>query len=386
MSYHGRRFAVDDDTGAALPPEFKQRLWSKMMERQQQLPTRCRRRLRVAPLKMAGLAAAACLIAAVTWMLTGPGTSPAFASFAEMITRINSIETVSYDFSITVDGEIARSNVLLSSPGRARITDTEGNVTIVDQSRSSMLLLNARTKRARLVEGPVGGFAREIARLREVAPETARLSGREVIDGVEVAIYSVDEGPDHLRVWVEAVTKLPVRIECRHDGAADSTPSISVLENMKWNVPIDAATFSVEVPQGYTLFDPAALANEQALVELLRTAAKLNSGSFPKELSNMALAEMLANVEVAASRHPRTGTSDYVMRIDHADADAIGDCLSGLAFIEKHRASWRYVGQAVKVGDATRPVCWWQADEPGKLRAVYGDYSIRTVAAAELSR
>jgi hypothetical protein len=34
----------------------------------------------------------------------------------------------------------------------------------------------------------------------------------------------------------------------------------------------------------------------------------------------------------------------------------------------------------------TRPICWWQADEPGMLRVVYGDYSIRTVAAAELAR
>jgi len=58
----------------------------------------------------------------------------------------------------------------------------------------------------------------------------------------------------------------------------------------------------------------------------------------------------------------------------------------GCAFIEQlpEGSNWQYVGEDVKLGDATRAVCWWKPAGSSTYRVVYGDLSVRDVAPDDL--
>ena len=49
--------------------------------------------------------------------------------------------------------------------------------------------------------------------------------------------------------------------------------------------------------------------------------------------------------------------------------------------------SFRYLGKGVKLGDKDRIVCWYKlkdAKDPNTYRVVYGDLSVKDVAAKDL--
>ena len=46
--------------------------------------------------------------------------------------------------------------------------------------------------------------------------------------------------------------------------------------------------------------------------------------------------------------------------------------------------TFTYIGKGVKLGDASRIVCWYKLKETGKYRAIYGDLSVKDVQPADL--
>ncbi len=55
-------------------------------------------------------------------------------------------------------------------------------------------------------------------------------------------------------------------------------------------------------------------------------------------------------------------------------------------FIEDHAIpdSFRYLGKGVRLGDKDRIVCWYQLKGATTYRAVYGDLTVKNVAANDL--
>ena len=55
-------------------------------------------------------------------------------------------------------------------------------------------------------------------------------------------------------------------------------------------------------------------------------------------------------------------------------------------FITEHiaKGSWKYVGKGVKLGDKERIVCWYRPQRSSSYRVVYGDLSVKDMAAENL--
>jgi hypothetical protein len=48
------------------------------------------------------------------------------------------------------------------------------------------------------------------------------------------------------------------------------------------------------------------------------------------------------------------------------------------------KGSWKYVGKGVKLGDSKRAVCWYRMKGAEDYRVIFGDLSVRDVAADAL--
>jgi len=57
----------------------------------------------------------------------------------------------------------------------------------------------------------------------------------------------------------------------------------------------------------------------------------------------------------------------------------------GFIFVQLLKAEndWHYVGKNVKLGDAESPVCWYRPEGSETYRVIYGDLSVKDVAAGD---
>jgi hypothetical protein len=55
-------------------------------------------------------------------------------------------------------------------------------------------------------------------------------------------------------------------------------------------------------------------------------------------------------------------------------------------FIESNivEGSWRYIGKGVKLGEGEKIVCWYKPKGSQSFRVVYGDLSVKDLAANDL--
>ena len=60
----------------------------------------------------------------------------------------------------------------------------------------------------------------------------------------------------------------------------------------------------------------------------------------------------------------------------------------GFIFVQllKPENDWHYVGKNVKLGDSESPVCWYRPKGSETYRVIYGDLSVKDVAAGDLPK
>ncbi|MHC4335409.1 MAG: LolA family protein, partial [Planctomycetota bacterium] len=64
-----------------------------------------------------------------------------------------------------------------------------------------------------------------------------------------------NEQTTKLRVWFDAETKLPVRMEFEYWQNNDTKKSLSVFDRFEWNPELPADTFTPKIPEGFELVD-----------------------------------------------------------------------------------------------------------------------------------
>jgi hypothetical protein len=131
-----------------------------------------------------------------------------------------------------------------------------------------------------------------------------------------------------------------------------------------------------------------AAASEQSLIDLLKICSQDADGCFPDSL------DAIAVLNVIAKRYPgecqvRTedaGAASSSITISGKAQEDHKACIRGLNFIKRvdGTGKWRYAGQGVKLGDKTAVVCWWQLPGNTSFRVVYGDLTVKDMAAEEL--
>jgi outer membrane lipoprotein-sorting protein len=73
--------------------------------------------------------------------------------------------------------------------------------------------------------------------------------------GFEVSAKKYGTNPDGMlhRLWFDAETKLPVKMEFEYLHKSDGEPRRSVTDRFEWNAEIPAETFEPDVPEDFTV-------------------------------------------------------------------------------------------------------------------------------------
>jgi hypothetical protein len=261
------------------------------------------------------------------------------------------------------------------------------NVVIIDLDGGRVLLLDPEQKTAAYVDiqGPVQegtksylGLVREIVtRLNGRSDLPVKQLGRQAIDGREALGLEVHEANTQLTIWADPETALPVRIEVQQGQSS------TILKNIQFDVPVEDSLVSMDVPAGYTLHETTLDMrefSEQDFVEALRLWAQLVlDGKFPENL----------RLEDLMSQMRRIG--DQIERLDvpREEKTRLGVRLwRGYTFfhVVAHDGAYHYAGRGARLGDAERPVFWYQPQGSAAWRIIYADLSTADVAAEDLPK
>ncbi|UCG58886.1 MAG: hypothetical protein JSU70_05105 [Phycisphaerales bacterium] len=196
------------------------------------------------------------------------------------------------------------------------------------------------------------------------------------IDGRQAVCFKISRENKEFTVWADPDTALPIRIERTAKEGLDKT----ILTNITFDVELDDELFDMTPPDDYCVMNMATEEfkvpfelTEAHLVQELTTSAKSLGGTFPtrfgrgrpgEDAVEKAMAEMRRAVPVEGGGTPMLGT-EFLKRLPEG-------------------SDWQYVGEDVKLGDATKAVCWWKLPGSKTYRVVYGDLSVRDVEPNDL--
>ena len=328
------------------------------------------------------MAAAAVIIIAVLIGIHqfGGGT----VTFADVVEPILNARTMIFDFIV---GDEETSPVINETFVGQRIIRTISNIPgmtmVIDLESSKMLVLNGEEKIAAYVniQGPlqertksyVGAIRKIIAELQDNYEEL----GEQEIDG-QKAVGFVIRGPnEEVKIWADPKTALPIRMELSIGQL------FVILKNFKLDPPIDDSLISMDVPAGYTLeqtdFDMSD-ATEQDFIESLRIWAEvMRDGTFPEAIGT----------ENVMKQMPLLGEKMVALNLPQDEASQMGMTFGkGMLFhqILETEGKWYYAGQGVKLGDADKPIFWYQPKDSENWRVIYGDLSVKDVAPENLPK
>lgn len=320
---------------------------------------------------------------AVVFVVTAVQTSS--MAFADAVEQLRSARTLSYSNLITVEGkpDPIKTREFFAEDGRHRSEHKAGVTTIFDDSSMIRLTLIEATKTA-LVRSPVDDnqdrpkydFLGWLERLKKLGDQPDKELGEKTVDGRRAVGFVATQGNHTFTIWVDAKTNQIVRIE--HDMPVKGPIQHIVMTGFQFNQPLDESLFSFDVPDGYTVRKqrpvPKVPGGEESVVEALRGYTKLSGGQFPASISEW------GEWAVLFSKNNDNGrpTAEATRVLSH-----LGSILPFLSRMTKD--DYEYLGKGKTLAD-TDTVVFWYKTKDGTYRAVYGDLTVKAVAADDLPR
>lgn len=302
-------------------------------------------------------------------------------SFAQVAEKLRNVHTMTCTARTTTPGQATAMTARMEYLGnkmRSEVPDLF--ISINNPETGQSLILDPKTKTARLVKveviGPHPKLATEldpIGEMRKLAGKKGEPAGEQQIRGVKAKGLRVTEDSKEFTVWIDPATDLPVRIDMVVESAGKK---MSIMfDELAFDVPLDEKRFSLEPPPGYTLSKQELSVNmnvEENVVTLLRATVAANGGKFPDQLNDPA-----ALARLAGSDDKGNPTPEY-MKVAMAQG-----ALTGLLFQYEKRKDYDYL-PGVKFGGAKAIVFWRRVKESGKIMAVFGDLTIKEITADQV--
>ncbi|MEZ6078695.1 MAG: hypothetical protein R3C56_24375 [Pirellulaceae bacterium] len=201
--------------------------------------------------------------------------------------------------------------------------------------------------------------------------------------------------------WIDAETKHLVAEQIPgvnildpnkiYDEPASNQVRVGSLKyDIRFGVELDDSLFSLDVPEGYTLtVVDAVKVTEQEVIEFLGMVAEYFDNTFPDRMPQFDYgAEHIRLKQVQAkSKEERTLVENRLVEtIDKYMQMSLGGPGPTYEFMQANivEGSWRYIGKGVKLGDGERIVCLHRPKDSQGFRVVYGDLSVKSMAADDL--
>jgi outer membrane lipoprotein-sorting protein len=354
--------ALDATIAADVTPAERLRRWSRI----------CRPMLRLA---VAGAALVLLTVAVGRFGALGG------VAFADVAGKLRDAKTLFFRTTMTAPGQqpmVMKYSLAAPAQMRMRTGRAVGPTLILDTSRSEGLMLIPESKRAikltladELPMGlsPVNDMIRSI---REFAADSVDDLGPKRIGDRPAVGFRVTRQTTTFDVWADPKTKLPVRIETTLT-ALGQTATV-VMDEFVFDEELDAASFSLVPPEGYTVTGGLELAmpSERDLTFLLSEFAKKNGGTFPDTVDIPTLMKFSKDEPKPKDQTEGLKSAMKMTR--------------GLMFVAQRQATqdWRYLGKGVKLGDAGRLVAAWKEPGQKEWKAVYGDLKPRPIAESDV--
>ena len=320
------------------------------------------------------------------------GTSVAWA---DVLTQMDAAQTVTFAFEsqrLYEEGEYCwtKSTVKIKEPYRRsdgvaghRYGDgpdhKEASICISDVSRQNrFILLNPAWKLAHYAPDHGGNdtLMAYDGLKQDFRDGTEESLGTVEIDGKEAICFKVSKNDKVLTVWADPETALPLRIERVANEGVDKV----ILSDIAFDIELSDNLFDMTPPADYCVMNMATEEfkvpfelTEAHLVEELATSAKSLSGKFPTRFSGGRPGKEAFEKAIAQSRQT-------------VPVEGVGTPMLGTEFVKRlpEGSDWQYVGEDVKLDDASRAVCWYKPEGSQTYRVVYGDLSVKDVAPENL--
>lgn len=324
-------------------------------------------------------------------------------AFADVVKALAEVRSATWKTATEVtlpDGQVVKSTAvgMFLAPSRERIetiTNGELSITITDGTKDKILGLNPKTKTAIVIEvknAPQDGdtpFGKSNPGLRELISlaESGQLKNverldREVINGISAEGFRIQQGAIETRVWADPATLLPVRVEYPRSTQLNVQ---SVMTDFQVNVELDESLFSLDLPEGYTVQQTAAIDLTKKpimfLADALRLAADFNDGMFPDELRGANGVDGILQTGMK-NRAMELATNDpaALQKLGTEVPMALGGAFGMLFSLSPEENDFHYAGKGVKLNTPNRPIFWYKPHKASEVYTVlFADLSVKEV-------
>ncbi len=295
-------------------------------------------------------------------------------TFAQVIQPILNARTVVVDMIVGRDENAVTFHDVVKDSKIRRTVSNMKSIVVIDLDAGRMLTLEPEEKTAVYVDiqGPIQegtrhylGLVREIVARVNARPDVrVKNLGRREIDGREALGFQVGEENTELTIWADPQTALPRRIEVLQGQ------SFTILKNIEFDVAVNEADVSMDVPAGYALHEtPLDMREftEQDFIETLRLWTTLVlDGKFPESLR---LEDLINELQ---------GIGEKIGQLDMPGQEKmqLGMRLwRGYSFfhVVAHDGRYGYGGRGARLGEADKPVFWYQPQGSATWRVIYAD-------------
>jgi hypothetical protein len=387
-------------------------------------------------------AAAICVwlgIGVVQTTVDGPGATAFAGAFGQIADQIENAQTITwkstdYSHATRRDGKTTWLDTITSlhayrDPGLFRNVERNyyfggdrlyTSVFVEDRVRGTSIWLFPEKKQATIMERPPRSVRRggPFHQFQKILKEgnLQWLGKRTLPSGDVMNVFRHTERDEENKCyrsndfWIDAKTKRLVKInfKCpaeelydpKKDAIRNTPPGKDasswklmdcVWHDIVFDAKVDDTLFSLKPPEGYTVKHEnlALRITEQDMLNYLGVFVEFHEGAFPDEA--FPAYNNLDKVNVALAKPVRKRSAidiKYLAMDDHYHQFGLGSPFD--FFHVSHDVvenSFRYVGKGVKLGDKDAIVCWYKlkdAKNPNTYRVVYGDLSVKDVAAEDL--
>ena len=341
-----------------------------------------RRKIMKSPVTRIAAAAAVIIVAAL-------GINSIMApsvTWAQVIEPILNARTIVFDLILgSDDSGMVQHEIFVGSRIRRTMSNMPNMTMIIDTDNEKLLALDTVGKTAAYadISGDLGErhrsfikFVRQI--ITQLQEGQVEQLGEKVIDGQKAIGFTGKGQNEAVTIWADPETALPIRIEAQIGQGLSF-----IMKNFEFNADVDESLMSMDVPDGYTLQKTGinlGNAAEADFVESLRIWAEIiGDGTFPEAIGTQsAMAQMPVLIQKVTA-----------MQVSEEKGTQIGMSFAkGMLFHQtlESQGKWNYAGAGVKLGDANTAIFWYQPKGSATYRVIYGDLSIKDVAAEDLPK
>jgi outer membrane lipoprotein-sorting protein len=258
-----------------------------------------------------------------------------------------------------------------------------GTVNIFDEESGTMLTLiegqhvaqvlqsvNRDPKQA-ASQGFLQSIRDQLIGMKDDKQIVRRSLGEQVIAGLKMVGYRVTSPAMDMKIWGDRETGLPYAIETRM--AAFPTAELTFTD-FEFDMPLDAALFSLTPPAGYTVRRDTidvSQPTEDDLVAALREFAKANDGAYPDELSMTEAIKLSTKMRVLLMRESTEKADQEMNRL----IKLLGRSFN-FPLVQGRDADTAYAGRGVKSNAGETPIFWYKPAGGDVYRVIRADLTV----------